>query len=141
MREPAHRSFPKDAEDWDIERIIAYAAAAQRMQAAGLDGIELEAYGHLLDEFWSPATNRRDDDYGGSLDNRLRFTFGVLDAIRAAVGRDFIVGLRLVADEDWEKASRAPKASRSRSASSPPARSTSSISSAAISTPMPPSPG
>jgi NADPH-dependent 2,4-dienoyl-CoA reductase/sulfur reductase-like enzyme len=73
------------------------------MKAAGLDGIELEAYGHLMDQFWSPATNRREDEYGGSLDNRLRFTFMVLDAIRAAVGPEFIVGLRLVADEDWDK--------------------------------------
>ncbi len=52
-------------------------APPQRMQAAGLDGIEFEAYGHLLDGFWSPATNQRDDDYGGSLDNRLRFTWRV----------------------------------------------------------------
>lgn len=104
IREPAHRAFPKEAEDWDIERIVAdYAATAQRMQAAGLDGIEIEAYGHLLDGFWSPATNRRDDEWGGSLDNRLRFTFRVLAAIRAAVGPDFIVGLRLVADEDWKQ--------------------------------------
>ena len=101
IREPAHRSFPKQAEDWDIERIIRdYADAAQRMQAAGLDGIELEAYGHLMDGFWSPATNRRVDEYGGSLDNRMRFTYQVLDAIRAAVGKEFIVGIRLVADED-----------------------------------------
>ncbi len=104
VREPAHRSFPKEAEDWDLARITkAYAAAALRMQAAGLDGIEIEAYGHLLDGFWSPATNRRTDEYGGSLDNRLRFTFEVLDAIRAAVGQDFIVGIRMVADEDWER--------------------------------------
>lgn len=104
VREPAHRAFPKEIEDWDMDRIVAdYAAAAQRMQAAGLDGIELECYGHLLDQFWSPATNRREDDYNGSLDNRLRFIFRVLDAIRTAVGPDFIVGLRLVADEDWEK--------------------------------------
>ena len=102
-REPAHRSFPKEAEDWDLARIVrAYAATAERMQAAGLDGIELEAYGHFLDGFWSPATNRRTDAYGGSLDNRLRFTFEVLDAIRAAVGPDFIVGIRMVADEAWE---------------------------------------
>jgi 2,4-dienoyl-CoA reductase-like NADH-dependent reductase (Old Yellow Enzyme family) len=104
VREPAHRSFPKTAEDWDIERIVAdYAAAAQRMQAAGLDGIEFEAYGHLMDGFWSPLTNRRDDGYGGSLDNRLRFTWQVIDAVRAAVGADFIVGIRMVADEDHEK--------------------------------------
>jgi 2,4-dienoyl-CoA reductase-like NADH-dependent reductase (Old Yellow Enzyme family) len=104
VREPAHRAFPKEAEDWDLDRIVAdYAAAAQRMQAAGLDGIEFEAYGHFMDGFWSPATNRRTDAYGGSLDNRLRFTHRVLDAVRALVGPDFIVGLRLVADEDWDR--------------------------------------
>ena len=104
LREPAHRAFPKEAEDWDLERIIRnYGATAQRMQAAGLDGIELESYGHLMDGFWSPATNQRRDDWGGSLDNRLRFTFRVLDEIRRQVGPDFIVGIRMVADEDWEK--------------------------------------
>jgi len=104
VREPAHRAFPKEAEDWDIERIVKdYAAAAQRMQAAGLDGIEIEAYGHFLDGFWSPATNHRDDQWGGSLDNRLRFTWSVLDAMRQAVGEAFIIGLRMVADEDWDK--------------------------------------
>ena len=103
VREPAHRAFPKVIEDWDIERIIAdYAAAAQRMQAAGLDGIEIEAYGHLPDQFWSPATNHRTDEYGGSLDNRLRFTHRVLDAVRAATGPRFIVGIRMVADEAWD---------------------------------------
>jgi N-methyl-L-proline demethylase len=101
IREPAHRAFPKEAEDWDIERIVAdYASAAERCRAAGLDGIEFEAYGHLMDGFWSPATNRRDDAFGGSLDNRLRFTFQVLDAVREAVGPDFVVGIRMVADED-----------------------------------------
>jgi len=104
VREPAHRAFPKQAEDWDLDRIADdYATAAARMQAAGLDGIEFEAYGHFLDSFWSPATNRRDDDHGGTLDNRLRFTHRVLDAVRAAVGPDFIVGMRMVADEDWSR--------------------------------------
>ncbi|ATU91556.1 NADH:flavin oxidoreductase [Phyllobacterium zundukense] len=104
VREPAHRAFPKEAEEWDLERIIAdYASAAQRMQAAGLDGIEIEAYGHLMDGFWSPATNRREDEYGGSLDNRLRFTWAVIDAVRKLVGPEFIVGIRMVADEDWEQ--------------------------------------
>jgi 2,4-dienoyl-CoA reductase-like NADH-dependent reductase (Old Yellow Enzyme family) len=103
VREPAHRAFPKEAEDWDIDRIVRnYADAAERMQAGGLDGIELEAYGHLLDQFWSPATNHRDDEYNGSLDNRLRFTWRVIDAIRDRVGPDFILGIRMVADEDWE---------------------------------------
>ena len=59
-REPAHRAFPKQAEDWDIDRIIKdYADAAQRMQAAGLDGIELQAYCHIIDQFWSDVTNER----------------------------------------------------------------------------------
>lgn len=103
VREAAHRAFPKEIEDWDIERIVAdYASAAQRMQAAGLDGIEFEAYGHLMDAFWSPATNHRDDEFGGSLDNRLRFSTMVIDAVRKAVGPDFIVGIRMVADEDWD---------------------------------------
>lgn len=99
-REPAHRAFPKMVEDWDIERITRdYADAAERMQAAGLDGIELEAYGHLLDQFWSPLTNDLEGDYGGTLDSRLRFSFEVLRAIRARVGPDFIVGMRYCADE------------------------------------------
>jgi N-methyl-L-proline demethylase len=103
VREPAHRAFPKEIEHWDIERIIVdYALAAQRMQAAGLDGLEIEAYGHLADSFWSPATNRRADEYNGSIDNRMRFSLRVMQAMRAAVGKDFLLGLRMVADEDWE---------------------------------------
>lgn len=103
VREPAHRAFPKEMEDWDFDRIAEdYASAAQRMQAAGLDGLEFECYGHLMDSFWSPATNTRDDEHNGSIDNRLRFTFRILEAVRTAVGPDFLVGCRLVADEDWD---------------------------------------
>ncbi|MEE9322339.1 MAG: NADH:flavin oxidoreductase [Granulosicoccus sp.] len=99
-REATHRAFPKKVEDWDIERIIGdYADAAERMQAAGLDGIELQAYGHLMDQFWSPLTNTLDSPYGGSLENRLRFTMDVLHAIRKRVGNTFIVGMRYTADE------------------------------------------
>lgn len=101
--EPAHRAYPKKAEDWDIERIIAdYADAAERMQAAGLDGLELEAYGHLLDQFWSPLTNELDGAFGGDLDNRMRFSLQVLTAIRERVGPDFLIGIRYVADEVLE---------------------------------------
>ncbi|MCA0919907.1 N-methyl-L-proline N-demethylase HpbA [Pseudooceanicola nanhaiensis] len=100
-REAAHRAFPKRMEDWDIARIIEdYALAAERMKAAGLDGIEIESYGHLMDAFWSPLTNDLDAPYGGSLDNRLRFTFDVLRAVRRRCGEDFIVGIRYVGDED-----------------------------------------
>ena len=100
-REPSHKAFPKKAEDWDIARIIEdYADAAERMKAAGLDGIELQAYGHLMDQFWSPLTNDLDGPYGGSLDNRLRFTFDTLKAIRERVGDEFIVGVRYTGDEE-----------------------------------------
>ena len=67
-REPSHRAFPKVIEDWDIARIITdYADAAERMQAAGLDGVEFECYGHLMDQFMSPLTNELDAPYGLSL--------------------------------------------------------------------------
>ena len=100
LREPAHRAIPKEAEDWDIERIVGkYADAAERMQAAGMDGIEIESYGHLFDQFWSPLTNHRTDEYGGSFEHRLRFGWEVLQAIRERVGFDYIVGLRMAVDE------------------------------------------
>jgi 2,4-dienoyl-CoA reductase-like NADH-dependent reductase (Old Yellow Enzyme family) len=100
-REPAHRAFPKMLEDWDIARIITdYADAAERMQAGGMDGIELQAYGHLMDQFWSPFTNRLDGPYGAdTLENRMRFAMDVLTEIRKRVGPEFIVGLRYTADE------------------------------------------
>ena len=103
VREPAHRSDPKAAEDWDMKRVVAdYADAAERVKAAGLDGFELELYGHFLDQFWSPATNKRRDEWGGSLENRTRPVREVLSAIRKRIGPDFIVGARMVIDEDWE---------------------------------------
>ncbi|MFO1165714.1 MAG: NADH:flavin oxidoreductase [Paracoccus sp. (in: a-proteobacteria)] len=100
-REPAHRAFPKLAEDWDIERIISdFADATERMQAGGMDGIELQVYGHLLDQFWSPLTNDLDGPYGGrTLDSRMQLLMDVLTGIRKRVGGDFIVGLRYTADE------------------------------------------
>ncbi len=100
-REASHRAFPKRMEDWDMTRIIEdFADAAERMKAAGVDGIELEAYGHLLEQFWSPLTNDLPAPYGGSLDNRLRFTFDVLRAIRKRCGDEFIVGLRYTGDQE-----------------------------------------
>ena len=104
VREPSHRAFPKEAEDWDINRIINdYASAALRMQEADMDGVEIEAYGHFLDSFWSPATNKRVDAYGGNIFNRIKFSIKVIEAIRRVVGNDFIVGIRMVADEDWDR--------------------------------------
>ncbi|WP_050523671.1 NADH:flavin oxidoreductase [Pseudorhodobacter wandonensis] len=99
-REPAHRAYPKKLEDWDISRIINdYADGAERMYAAGLDGVELECYGHLMDQFMSPFTNELDGPYGGSLENRARFALEVAAAIRARVGEKFLIGMRYTADE------------------------------------------
>ena len=109
LREPAHRSHPKVAEPWDIDRIVGhYADAAERMKSGGMDGVEIEAYGHLFDQFWSPATNLRTDDYGGAFDNRLRFPLRVLRAIRERVGPDYIVGIRMAVDERLEDGIDAP---------------------------------
>ena len=99
-REPSHRAFPKVIEDWDIERIIGdFADACERMQAAGLDGVEFECYGHLLDQFMSPFTNALPAPYGGSLENRARFAMEVLAACRKRVGERFLLGMRYTADE------------------------------------------
>ncbi|ASJ70189.1 NADH:flavin oxidoreductase [Granulosicoccus antarcticus] len=100
-REPAHHHFPKLIEEWDMERIIGdFADAAERMQAGGMDGIELQIYGHLLDQFWSPLSNDLEGEYdASSLENRMRFPLEVLAAMRKRVGDDFIIGTRYTADE------------------------------------------
>jgi hypothetical protein len=99
-REASHRHVAKAAEDWDIARIVEdYADAAERMKAAGLDGVEFLATGHLLDQFWSPRSNALAGPYGGSLDNRLRLTFNVLRETRQRVGDDFLLGVRYAGDE------------------------------------------
>lgn len=80
--------------------VAAFAAAAKRVEQGGLDGIELHAaHGYLLGSFMSPATNQRDDEYGGSLVNRVRFVRDVLAAIRSEVSPDFPVGIRISGDE------------------------------------------
>ncbi|OWQ85693.1 NADH:flavin oxidoreductase [Roseateles aquatilis] len=73
-----------------------FAQAARHAQAAGFDGVEIHgANGYLLDQFLTAHTNRRDDGYGGGLVQRLRLTMEVVQAIRGAVGPDFVVGLRI----------------------------------------------
>jgi 2,4-dienoyl-CoA reductase-like NADH-dependent reductase (Old Yellow Enzyme family)/thioredoxin reductase len=100
-REPAHRAFPKLMETWDIERIKKdFADASERMQAAGVDGVEFESFGHLLSQFWSPMSNKLDNEYAGTPENRMRFSLEVLAAVRERVGPEFILGIRYVADED-----------------------------------------
>lgn len=79
----------------------AFVQAAKRSQALGLDAIELHgAHGYLLHQFLSPLSNQRTDDYGGSLENRMRFPLEVFEAVRAAVPASMPVGVRLSAT-DW----------------------------------------
>jgi 2,4-dienoyl-CoA reductase-like NADH-dependent reductase (Old Yellow Enzyme family) len=100
MRETLHRSFPKEMDDHDIDRVVrAYGDAAVRCKEGGLDGIETLAGGHLIGQFLSPKTNARTDKFGGSLVNRCRFGLMVFDEIRRRVGDDFLVGFRFVIDE------------------------------------------
>lgn len=82
------------------EMVDAFAAAARRCKEGGLDGVDLHASsGYLIEQFLSPANNVREDDYGGSLENRMRFLMEILEAIRAEVGNDFCVGIRLPNEE------------------------------------------
>ncbi len=100
-RELIHGSFPVAMEDHDIRRTTEdYAAAARRVRDGGVDGVEISCQaGTLIEQFWSPAMNFRDDSYGGSLENRMRYGLEVLTAVRAAVGDDFVVGIRMPGDE------------------------------------------
>jgi 2,4-dienoyl-CoA reductase-like NADH-dependent reductase (Old Yellow Enzyme family)/NADPH-dependent 2,4-dienoyl-CoA reductase/sulfur reductase-like enzyme len=101
LRELAHRSFPAEMEDHDINRIVAdYARAVQRAKEGNLDGVEISTQaGTLIEQFWSPAMNKRSDGYGGSFGNRVRFGLEVLEACRKAVGEEFLIGIRMPGDE------------------------------------------
>ena len=78
-----------------------FGTAAQRLQTAGLHGVELVAsHGYLLAQFLNPRVNVRDDEYGGSNENRLRFVREVITSVRLAVGSDFVVGLRISGNEE-----------------------------------------
>ncbi len=78
--------------------------AAARCQKAGVDAVELHAtHGYLLQQFLSPNTNRRTDEYGGSFENRLRFIREIILGIKAACGRDYPLIVRLTADEMYDR--------------------------------------
>jgi mycofactocin system FadH/OYE family oxidoreductase 2 len=95
------REIPKEMELEDIEEVARYfAKSAVYAREGGFDGIELQ-YGHssLARQFLSPLTNRRQDEFGGSLENRMKVPVAFVEAVRKAVGRDYTVGIRLCADE------------------------------------------
>jgi len=96
-----HSEIAHAMEVEEVEEVIqGFADAARRMREAGLDGVELMGtHGFLIEQFLSPRTNDRSDEYGGSEENRLQFILEVVDAVRAAVGSDFTVGIRVSGDQ------------------------------------------
>ena len=94
-------SVPREMTHEDIEIIIeAFVKAAHRCLEAGVDMIHIHgAHGYLIGQFLSPHSNRRTDEYGGSLKNRARFALEILAALRAVVGKDYPIGYRISAVE------------------------------------------
>ena len=93
---------PRAMDAHDLREVAdAFVQAALRARALGFQVIELHmAHGYLLHEFLSPVSNRRDDQYGGSLENRMRFPLDVFRAVQRAAGAGIAVGVRLSAT-DW----------------------------------------
>lgn len=98
--EPVHLEIPHALSKREIVEIVkSFADAARRLEKCGWDGIEITSYaGQLIEQFWSPTVNLRDDEYGGDFEARMRFSVEVVQAVRAAVSREFIVGFRMTGD-------------------------------------------
>jgi len=99
--DPLFREVPKAVERHEIEQIVdGYAMVARRCIGGGFDGIELQcSHSSIVRGFLSPATNARQDDYGGSLANRARLLLEIVDAVRATIGSGHALGVRLCGDE------------------------------------------
>lgn len=97
----SYRVLPKKLEHGDLREIaIDFSRAARRAQKAGFDFVEIHgAHGYLLNQFYSPLTNLRHDEYGGSLERRLTFPLEVVKRVRRAVGKDYPIFYRLGADD------------------------------------------
>lgn len=97
VKMPKFPSVPAEMTQQDIEKVILdFAAAAVRAKEAGFDGVEIHsAHGYLLNQFYSPLSNKRTDAYGGNLENRLRLHTEIIRAVRGAVGPEYPVALRL----------------------------------------------
>jgi mycofactocin system FadH/OYE family oxidoreductase 2 len=98
---PLKREVPKEMEIEEIEEIVEnFGKAARRLREGEFDGVEVMiGHGYLLNEFLSPAMNKRTDEYGGSLENRMRVIFEILESVRKHVGDDFTCGIRMSGDE------------------------------------------
>lgn len=99
--DPLFREVPKAVEPAEIRQIIAgYALVAEHCMRGGFDGVELQcSHSSIVRGFLSPATNRRDDAYGGSLENRARLLLELIGAVREVLGPDRVLGVRLCGDE------------------------------------------
>ena len=88
--------FTKEIEVTEIKEIVqGFAISARNLQRAGWDGVEIQAsHSYLVAEFLAPAYNKRTDEYGGTLENRMRFLMEIVDAVRSACGKEFVVGVR-----------------------------------------------
>lgn len=97
-------TMPEEITSSQIHQIVAaFANGARRAKAWGIDGVQLHgAHGYLINQFLSPLTNRRKDDYGGSIENRCRFVLEVYQAVRKAVGEEFPVMIKLNATDNLE---------------------------------------
>ena len=97
VQNPRQGGVPQEMTGADLSKVVsAFAAAARRGKEAGYDGVEIHsAHSYLLNQFYSPLPNRRTDEYGGSLENRLRIHLEVIRAVRKEVGRDYPLFLRL----------------------------------------------
>ena len=101
IRNPRKGELPRELTQGEIAEIVeAFQAAARRTKEAGFDGVEIHsAHGYLLNQFFSPLSNKRTDQYGGNLRNRIRIHLEVIEAVRLAVGADFPLLLRLGASD------------------------------------------
>jgi 2,4-dienoyl-CoA reductase (NADPH2) len=101
VADPLFREVPKAIDDAEIDEIVAgYALVAEHCAEGGFDGIELQcSHSSIVRGFLSPATNRRTDQYGGSIENRSRLLLRIVDAVRDVVGNRLALGVRLCGDE------------------------------------------
>lgn len=103
IRDPAHHAVPRAMEIEDIDRVVSsYGDAAARCAEGGLDGCEVFVPSHLPGQFLAQNANTRADEYGGSLENRMRFLRRILENIRAKTPPGFLLSLRMAIDESAE---------------------------------------
>lgn len=101
---PINKVVPHEMTVGEIQEIIEhFVISARHAKQGGMDGVEIHgAHGYLVQQFMSPWSNHRQDNYGGSIENRLRFAYEIIEAVRREVGQDFVVGFRLSGEEFTE---------------------------------------